>query len=145
MFNKQYNKLGAALTVGFMFGASDSAFAAAASATGGTTTTTTTTGGNNFSNIASNIAGSIGSLPGLISAVAYLFGVLIGVLGILKIKDHVENPTQTPLKDGAIRLAAGGALFALPIVFEAMLNTIGKSESVDVAKLKKVKLGLTTP
>ncbi|MEZ5919460.1 MAG: hypothetical protein R3D66_06035 [Alphaproteobacteria bacterium] len=26
-------------------------------------------------------------------------------------KDHVENPTQTPIKDSAIRLAAGGALF----------------------------------
>ena len=134
MFKRQYNSVGAAITVGLIVAGADSAHA---------TTTTSTTGSNNFSKIAENIAGSIGSLPGLISAVAYLFGVLIGVLGILKIKDHVENPTQTPLKDGAIRLAAGGALFALPIVFESMLNTIGKGTTVDVAKVNKVSLGLT--
>lgn len=79
---------------------------------------------NNFGSIASNIANSIATLPGLLTAVAYLFGLVLGVLGILKIKDHVENPGQTPLKDGAIRLAAGGALFALPIIFEAMFETV---------------------
>ena len=81
--------------------------------------------GNNFSSIAENIVGSIEELPGLVTALSYMIGLLMGVLGVLKIKDHVENPTQTPMKDGAIRLAAGGALFALPIVFESMLNTIG--------------------
>jgi len=80
---------------------------------------------NNFSNIARNITDSVAELPGLVTALSYLFGILLGVLGVMKVKDHVENPSQTPLKDGAIRLAAGGALFALPIIFEAMLNTIG--------------------
>lgn len=80
---------------------------------------------NNFSSIASNIIGSITQLPSLLAGVAYMFGILLGVLGILKIKDHVENPGQTPLKDGAIRLAAGGGLFALPIIYEAMTQTIG--------------------
>lgn len=80
---------------------------------------------NNFGSIAQNISLSIAQLPGLITGLAYLFGLLLGVLGIMKIKDHVENPGQTPLKDGAIRLAAGGALFALPIIFEAMTETVG--------------------
>lgn len=78
---------------------------------------------NNFGSIASNVNTSIESLPGLLTALSYMFGIILGVLGIMKIKDHVENPGQTPLKDGAIRLAAGGALFALPIVFDAMLGT----------------------
>lgn len=82
---------------------------------------------NNFGDIAENIVDSIEELPGLLTGVAYLFGLLLGVLGVLKVKDHVENPTQTPLKDGAIRLASGGALFALPIVYESMLNTIGQT------------------
>lgn len=82
-------------------------------------------GGNNFNEISSNIVGSISDLPGLLSGISYMFGILLGVLGILKIKDHVENPGNAPLKDGAIRLAAGGGLFALPIVYEAMQNTIG--------------------
>ena len=99
--------------------------------------------GQNFSDIAGNITASIEELPGLISGMAYLVGLLMGALGIMKIKDHVENPTQTPMKDGAVRLAAGGALFGLPIVFESMLNTIGTSgTSISVPQLNKVSLGV---
>jgi hypothetical protein len=94
---------------------------------------------NNFSNIAGNISDSISKLPGLLSGVSYMFGILLGVLGILKIKDHVENPSQNPLKDGAIRLAAGGGLFALPIVYEAMKATIGDSgQNVTAATLNGI-------
>ena len=86
-------------------------------------------GGNNFNTIARNINNSIDEIPGLISSLSYILGTLLGVLGILKVKDHVENPQQTELKHGAIRLAAGGALFALPIVYEAMQTTIGNVSS----------------
>ena len=134
MFKRQYYAMGAAFTAGLL---SNTSSALAAPATPGGA------GKSNFSSIAETMATSVSSIPGLISAIAYLFGVLIAVLGILKIKDHVENPTQTPLKDGAIRLAAGGALFALPIVMEAMLNTIGQGGDVNVAKVNKVSLGLT--
>jgi drug/metabolite transporter (DMT)-like permease len=96
---------------------------------------------NNFSNIAQNIITSMANLPGLLSGVSYMFGILIGVLGILKIKDHVENPNNTPLKDGAIRLAAGGGLFALPIVYQAMFNTIGNDTSTTAAALNQVTMG----
>lgn len=82
-------------------------------------------GGNNFSTIVGNIDTSVSSVPGLITGVAYMMGIMLGVLGVLKIKDHVENPGQTKLQEGAIRLAAGGGLFALPMVYEAMRNTIG--------------------
>ena len=118
---RNYSRMGALMVAGMVAGQAQEAEAA-----------------NNFSSIATNIATSIGSLPGLISALSYLFGVLIGVLGVMKIKDHVENPTQTPLKDGAIRLAAGGALFALPIATEAMLNTIGQGSAVSQAELNSL-------
>jgi len=100
---------------------------------------------NNFSNIAENITASISGIPGLLSGVAYMFGILLGVLGILKIKDHVENPAQTPLKDGAIRLAAGGGLFALPIVYEAMQSTLNEGKvgaGVSAAQLNAVDFAL---
>lgn len=95
--------------------------------------------GNNFGDIARNINNSIEELPGLVTGVSYMMGLLLGTLGIMKLKDHVENPTQTPLKDGAVRLAAGGALFGLPIVFESMLNTVGTtSAGVEPAQLNRV-------
>ena len=93
-----------------------------------------------FSEIAKNMIESIRALPNLISGLSYLVGLLLGVLGVLKIKDHVENPSQTPLKDGAIRLAAGGALFALPILYEAMQTTIGTAPaSVEPAPVSDVE------
>ena len=98
---------------------------------------------SNFSAIATNIVTSIQSLPGLLSGIAYMFGILLGVLGILKIKDHVENPGQVALKDGAIRLAAGGGLFALPIVYDAMLNTVGASgTATSAATLNAITMGV---
>ncbi len=87
-------------------------------------------GGNSFQDIVDNMEDSISGIPGLISGVSYMMGILLGVLGILKIKDHVENPGQTPLQQGAIRLAAGGGLFALPIVYEAMRTTIGDNGAI---------------
>lgn len=125
VISKKFLSLQAAVAVGVMFGAKDAMAA----------------GGQNFSDIASNIGDSIAELPGLISGMAYLVGLLMGALGIMKIKDHVENPTQTPMKDGAVRLAAGGALFGLPIVFESMLNTIGTTGTlVSPASLNPVSV-----
>lgn len=126
--------VGAAVFIGTVGGV-QSAFAQ----TGGTGATA---GGNDFSSIAKNITTSIQDLPGLLTGVSYMMGILLGVLGILKIKDHVENPGQTQLKDGAIRLAAGGGLFALPIVYESMLNTIGQGSGVDVPAVNKIEMGL---
>lgn len=94
---------------------------------------------NDFSKISDNVAKSIQDLPGLLAALSYLFGILLAVLGIMKIKDHVENPSQTPLKDGAIRLLAGGGLFAIPIISEAMFATVGNDgDPAIAAKLNKV-------
>ena len=121
---RKHYALGAAMTAGMM-AASSGAHAA-----------------NNFSNISENIAKGISDIPGLFSALAYLFGILLAVLGIMKIKDHVENPGQTPLKDSAVRLLAGGALFAIPIVSEAMFSTIGEGEAAAVSKVNKVELGI---
>lgn len=89
-----------------------------------------------FDNVWRNISQSVGGLPQLISIGAYIFGTLFMVLGVLKIKEHVENPQQTQLKEGAMKLAAGGALFSLPFMTEIMSNLIdgnqaGKQESLD--------------
>lgn len=81
-----------------------------------------TAGGIN--DIMSNIILSTDSLPGIVTGVAYLLGLLACVVGILKVRDHVENQEQTPLREGVIRLLIGGALFAIPTVYEAVETTI---------------------
>ncbi len=129
MIRKTYYKLGAAITAGMIVGSAGDAAA-----------------GTTFSTIAQNVTDSTASIPGLLTGLSYLFGILLGVLGVMKIKDHVENPSQTPLKDGAIRLAAGGALFALPILYDAMFNTTngaGGAAQTLAAQLNKVKFNVT--
>lgn len=78
-----------------------------------------------FSTVAENITNSASSLPGLLTALAYGLGLMLGVSGIIKLKEHVETPNQAPLRSGIVRLLVGGGMFALPMIYEAMTNTIG--------------------
>ena len=36
-------------------------------------------------------------VPGTLTAAGYLMGLTSAIFGIVKIKDHVENPGNTPL------------------------------------------------
>lgn len=97
---------------------------------------------NSFNTISRNINTGVQELPGLLTAVSYMMGMIFSVLGILKIKDHVENPSQTPLKDGAIRLAVGGGLFTIPIITEAMTNLLGAGVAAKSATLNKMQFNV---
>jgi len=121
---KHYYAMGVSLTMGMM------GIAPTAHAGGGAT--------NDVSSIAGNVVTSINQLPTLLSALSYLAGITIGTLGVLKVKDHVENPTQTPLKEGAIRLATGGALLSLPIIFESISNSIGDGAGATQATITDI-------
>lgn len=125
---KSLRKLGIAMSAAAITGAMTAGSAHAAAAGGDA----------KFNDIAGNIVSSIEDAPGLLTALSYLAGIAFGVMGVLKVKDHVENPSQTKLKDGAVRLAAGGALFALPIIYEAMQNTIGEGQALNAPVLNKV-------
>lgn len=74
--------------------------------------------------VLASIIASIEGLPGLIAAAAYLLGIVAAVAGVLKIREHVENPDQTPLREGVVRLIFGGAMFALPTIYTAMASLI---------------------
>ncbi|MEK7801659.1 MAG: hypothetical protein AAB276_04310 [Pseudomonadota bacterium] len=92
-----------------------------------------------FNDVATKLTSQISQLPGLLTAVAYIFGVLLAILGLVKIKDHVENPSQTPLKEGAIRLAIGGALFTIPMITEAMQSLLDSGQTgVAARKMQKI-------
>lgn len=80
--------------------------------------------GQAFFAVLQNIITSLEKIPGLITGVAYMLGLLMGVGGLLKIKEHVEEPSRTPKKDGIVRLIVGGMLFALPTVYTAILALI---------------------
>ncbi len=70
---------------------------------------------------------SVEYLPALISATAYILGMVIAVSALYKTRDHVEDPQRVPVKDAVIRYITAGALFALPTVYTAMYETIASS------------------
>jgi hypothetical protein len=74
----------------------------------------------------------IENLPALITAMAYMAGIIAGFVGILKLKDHVENPDQNPLREAVIRFVIGGMLFAFPTVLNVIVNTVTGGNGVGV-------------
>ncbi len=86
--------------------------------------------GQGFKSITSGLTESASNVPKLLGVVSYLAGIGLGIAGVLKLKAHVDN-AQTPLKEGVVRLAAGGGLLALPTVLEAMSGAVGAGASAN--------------
>lgn len=77
-----------------------------------------------FNAILASIVNSTSLIPGLVSMIGYMMGILLAISGLLKIREHVDEPERTKIKEPVIRLLIAGALFALPTVFNAMYETI---------------------
>ncbi len=116
MKTSKTQKLAAVFTAGMMMGSSGA-----------------NASGVDFTDVTSSIVTSSSTLPNLISTVAYIGGIGLGVAGVFKLKQHVDNPGQTPMKDGLVRLGAGGGLLALPMLTEAMKNTVDQGGSAVTA------------
>ena len=77
--------------------------------------------------MASAAAADIERLPLLISITLYVLGVIIAAFGLLRLKRHVDHPSQTTISSGLIALIIGAALIATPSV----INAVGETFAVD--------------
>ena len=66
----------------------------------------------------------IGSLTDLVGAAAFIVGLVFGASGLMKFKQHSENPQGTPLSHAMVRLLVAGALIALPAVLGTSVGTL---------------------
>ena len=98
-------------------------------------------GSTNINLIFANVIRSIQDVPGLFAGAAYMLGLLFAVSGILQLKDHVLNPDTVPLRSSMTRLIAGGTMFALPVLFEAMWVTLGAGSNNAILNGVKETLG----
>src|SRR5688572_11699390 len=87
------------------------------------------------SDIAGNAVESSKEMPGLLSGLAYLLGLILAGMGVIKMKEHVENPNQARLREPVAHLFAGGGLFALPAIYEAMKSMFGPESLFEVGAL----------
>lgn len=81
-----------------------------------------------------NTVYSANELPFLLAAITYMVGITFGVMGIIKLYEHVNDPRQTQLSEGIKRLIVGGCLLGLPIVVEAAWRTVN-DENIDAVTL----------
>jgi len=93
-------------------------------------------GDGKLSDVICNVMDDMQDAPGFITALAYMVGLLFGVWGLFKLKDHVINPNQTPLSDSIKRFVAGGALFTLPLITQAAQDLINDG-TVDPLELSE--------
>ena len=66
--------------------------------------------------VASNITSTFGSVTKLLTATAYVGGVMFFAVAIFQFKAHKENPTQIPLSKPMVTLAMATALIFLPTI-----------------------------
>lgn len=71
-----------------------------------------------------NFLNGTSTLPGIFAGLAYTCGLICGFLGIMKLREHVENPNAVPIWDPIKRFLAGGAFLATPMVVDVVITTI---------------------
>lgn len=93
--------------------------------------TTPAFAGGQVSDSVKNVGQNISTTPILINYASYIIGAALGVSGISKLKQHVDNPGQTPIKDGLGRVAAAAMFISLPFVLNMLRDTSSMGNSTN--------------
>lgn len=88
------------------------------------------TGGVDLGAAASNImTNDVGPIAPLVSALFWVAGGVMMGAGALKLKEHAENPGQTPMRQGISRMAVGAALLTIPFFSQFVVNTMSNTSA----------------
>ena len=79
---------------------------------------------NGIQGMGDQLKTQIGSLTDLVGAASFIVGLVFGASGLMKFKQHSENPQGTPLSHAMVRLLVAGALIALPAVLGTSVGTL---------------------
>ncbi len=75
-----------------------------------------------------NVGKNISQTPILINYASYIIGTALGVAGVSKLKQHVDNPGNVAIKDGLGRVAAAALFISLPYMLNMARGTSGISD-----------------
>lgn len=124
----------AILLVGINSHAALAAFAVGTSPSDGTYPSpggSSSSGDQTLGGMIQNAIESTSTIPGAISGLCYLAGLIFGFLGVLKLKEHVESPNNVPIWDPVKRFLTGGGFFALPFVADVARNLVAGDDGGD--------------
>ncbi|GAB5389570.1 MAG: type IVB secretion system protein IcmD/DotP [Alphaproteobacteria bacterium] len=73
--------------------------------------------------MAETLDSQLGSIAALISAVAFVLGLGLGASGLMKFRQHSDNPNAVPISQPIVRLVIAAMLVALPSVLGVGIGT----------------------
>lgn len=97
-----------------------------------TTSCNTTT--SNLGEVAAELSCETGSLPLLFTSVSYVLGVGFTIAGLMKMKEYVDDPDRSFMKDALIRLGVGACLILLPFVIRTSAESFGGTSGGDFGR-----------
>ena len=77
-----------------------------------------------ISDMGNRLRDQIGSLTDLVGASAFIVGLVFGASGLMKFKQHSENPQGTPISHAMVRILVAGALISLPSILGTSVGTL---------------------
>ena len=83
----------------------------------------------NLSTYAKDASEKTNVVVDILTYVCYIGGAILAGLGVVDLKKHVENPSQTPMKNGIAKLGFGGMLLALPYFTSVMQGSTGGEDA----------------
>ena len=89
--------------------------------------------GPSVGKVMTNLHVSISRVPNILTTIAFVGGIVLAVTGVLKLKNHVDNPNQVPLSDGIKRLIAGGAFLGLPVTTNVIKGSIFGTDTGEIS------------
>ena len=90
-------------------------------------------GGASVGDMMTNLHVAMRKVPNILTTIAFIGGIALAVTGVLKLKNHVDNPQQVPLSDGIKRLIAGGAFLGLPVTTNVIKGSIFGSDTGEIS------------
>lgn len=81
----------------------------------------------NIGDMAASINSTFGQISSLIGGSSYLFGLIFFVLGLLKFKQHRDNPQGVPIGTAFTLLSIGALLVFLPNLITQSGSTVFSS------------------
>ncbi len=70
-----------------------------------------------------NVRNNLTRIPMIINFAAYIIGFALAVAGVGKLKAHVDNPGNNPIKDGLGRVGAAALFISIPFLLDMIRET----------------------
>jgi steroid 5-alpha reductase family enzyme len=79
--------------------------------------------------VAGRVRDSLGSVAAMLGAASYVIGTGMFMVAIFQLKQHKENPTQTPLSKPMLFFVVAASLLYLPTLMGVTSGTLFSSSS----------------